>query len=97
MQNKLKTTLAMRPLITPSEAYLLEGSVNYTILHYTDGTSEISSYTLKKFEKQLSSNTAFVRIHKSFLVNRNFIKEVMKTNVVLHSGAILPLARRRKL
>ncbi|MFN3849744.1 MAG: LytR/AlgR family response regulator transcription factor [Spirosomataceae bacterium] len=76
---------------------MLEASVNYTILHFTDGESQIYSYTLKRFEQQLALNDSFVRIHKSFIVNRAFIQEVRKREVVLLSDKVLPLARRRRV
>lgn len=76
---------------------LLEASVNYTILHYTDGESQIYSYTLKRFEQHLASNNSFIRIHKSFIVNRAYILEVRKSEVVLLSNVVLPLARRRRV
>ena len=87
----------MRPPLKLSEAYLFEASENYTILHFHDGTSLMVSYTLKRFEELLASNTAFVRIHKSYMVNKQYIAEVMPTNVLLHTGLLLPLARRRSV
>lgn len=79
------------------DAYFFEASVNYTILHFQDGSKEMHSYTLKRFEELLSSDTAFVRIHKSFLVNKQYIAEVNPANVVMYSGVVLPLARRRRV
>ncbi|WP_435356650.1 LytR/AlgR family response regulator transcription factor [Emticicia sp. SJ17W-69] len=86
----------MRPPNLLKEAYLLEAQINYTNIYFADGSKEISPYTLKKFEQQLASNPSFIRIHRSFLVNKNFIREIKHLNVVLISGAILPLARRRR-
>ncbi len=78
----------------------LEGSVNYTIIHFNNGRKEIMAYTLKKCEARLSEsgNNHFIRIHKSFLVNKDSIKEIQQrplNKVVLNSGLELPLARRR--
>ena len=87
----------MRPPPKLNEAYLSEASVNYTILYFYDVTSLMVSYTLKRFEELLASNTAFVRIHKSYMVNKQYIAEVMPTNVLLHTGLLLPLARRRSV
>lgn len=80
----------------------LEGSVNYTIVHFNNGRKEIMAYTLKKCEALLneSDNSHFIRIHKSFLVNKDSIKEIKPrplNKVVLTSGLELPLARRRKI
>lgn len=75
----------------------LEGKVNYTRVHRECGRIEMVSYSLKRFEESLSDNPSFVRIHKSFLVNRKFIQEIMPLKVVMLSGLELPLARRRKI
>jgi DNA-binding LytR/AlgR family response regulator len=74
-----------------------EASINYTLIHRDNEKVEVCSYTLKRFEEMLASNPSFVRIHKGYIVNKQFIREVMPSNVVLHSGAVLPLARRRKV
>lgn len=78
----------------------LEGSINYTIVHFNNGRKEMMAYTLKKCEALLSESddNHFIRIHKSFLVNKDSIKEIKPrplNKVVLNSGLELPLARRR--
>lgn len=74
-----------------------EGSINYTLIHRNNGKIEVCSYTLKRFEEMLASNPSFVRIHKGYIVNKQFISEIMPKNVILRSGEVLPLARRRKI
>ncbi|GGD73471.1 hypothetical protein GCM10011514_41910 [Emticicia aquatilis] len=78
----------------------LEGSINYTIVHFNTGRKEVLAYTLKKCEALLDESDSghFIRIHKSFLVNKSSIKEIKPrplNKVVLYSGIELPLARRR--
>ncbi|MFY7910994.1 MAG: LytR/AlgR family response regulator transcription factor [Emticicia sp.] len=75
----------------------LEASVNYTLIHKKSGKVEVCCYTLKRFEEMLASNPSFIRIHKAYIVNKQFIRDVMPKNVVLHSGEVLPIARRRKI
>jgi DNA-binding LytR/AlgR family response regulator len=89
----------MNPKYTtePKAITHLEADVNYTVVYRECGSKEIVSYTLKRFEELLSDNTSFVRIHKGFIVNKAFIREIKPLNVVLHSGTVLPLARRRKI
>ncbi|AFK04310.1 LytTr DNA-binding region [Emticicia oligotrophica DSM 17448] len=80
----------------------LEGSINYTIVHLNNGHKKMFPYTLKKCEAFLSQihGHSFIRIHKSYLVKKDSIKEI-KTRplniVILNSGKELPLARRRKI
>jgi two-component system LytT family response regulator len=68
---------------------------NYTHI-YLQNNSIIVPKVLKCFESILPSDT-FLRIHKSYLININFITG-FKTNkiVVLKSHIDIPIARRRK-
>ena len=57
----------------------------------------MTAKTLKSFEEILDKNV-FVRIHKSFLVNKQFIKETKRKQqyfIVMKNEAELPIARRR--
>jgi DNA-binding LytR/AlgR family response regulator len=89
----------MNPKYTlePTNITHLEADINYTVIYRKCGTKEIVSYTLKRFEECLSDNASFVRIHKRFLVNKNFVHQVMPLKVILFSGKVLPIARRRKI
>lgn len=78
----------------------LEGALNYTVIHLADGKKEIYASTLKHYEYLLADSKNFVRIHKSFIINCDFIKEVKlkpQSTVILQSGVELPIARRRKI
>lgn len=57
----------------------LEASSNYTYLTYSDGTKVLSSYSLKVFA-DLFNTDAFIRVNRSVLVNKSFVKKHVKTN-----------------
>lgn len=48
---------------------------------------------LDEYEEQM--NTAFVRIHKSYLVNMNCIKRIERTQLTLKDGVVLPISKNR--
>ncbi|MEY3199534.1 MAG: hypothetical protein RJA13_1492 [Bacteroidota bacterium] len=76
----------------------LEAQNNYTKINLIDGTSIIASKTLKYFEELLPSEL-FFRIHKTYLVNMNFVKRFFKIDdflVELTTGAKLPISLRKK-
>jgi two-component system, LytTR family, response regulator len=52
----------------------LQADSNYTIIHMKDMRKLVISKTLKDFEDLLDENQ-FARIHKSYIVNLNYIKE----------------------
>ena len=90
----------MTPLKTPEnkEITYLEADINYTIFHMNDGKKIISSFTLKKYETD-SRLAGFLRVHKSFLLNPDFIKHYeqrgKKATVHLSTGKVLVVSRRR--
>lgn len=82
---------------TESIAYL-EADINYTIFHLKDGKKVVTSFTLKKYEKN-SYLQGFLRVHKSFLLNPDFIetieKEGKKATVNMQDGTKVRVSRRR--
>lgn len=73
-----------------------EGDVNYTRIHLCDGRMLMVSRTLKEVEVLLSSNY-FFRIHKSYLVNLNFIKSYSRSEngITLDNKEKLPVSTRK--
>lgn len=55
-----------------------EGS--YTKIYLSNSISYTMSKNLKYFESVFETNTAFVRIHRSYLVNINFITRIIKND-----------------
>lgn len=76
----------------------LEASVNYTKFFLLDQQKLIVSRTLKEFEDILPGDT-FVRIHNSYLINKNFVLRYIRGDggrVVMSNGAILDVSKRKK-
>jgi two-component system LytT family response regulator len=70
-----------------------EGS--YTQIFFIDNTSLLVSKNLKHFEFILSDLDFFVRIHRSFVVNINFVKKIMRKDggvLFLENHIELPIA-----
>ncbi len=70
---------------------------NYTEIYLTNDQKETVSKKLKVIEAQLDQN--FFRIHNSYLVNLNTIKEVVTTDgnhVILKNGINIPVSRSNK-
>lgn len=83
--------------IDPKEISYFEAAINYTILHFNNGKQELHSYTLKKFEDELS-NTNFVRPHRSYLINKSYVDATKShpNSYVLKCGKIIPISRRKR-
>lgn len=62
------------------------------IIHKTDGTKETCTGTLKELGKQLPTQT-FVRPHRSYLVNLDYISEITRYQIRLSSGDTVPISK----
>lgn len=76
----------------------LEAKSNYTEIFVKDLPKITVAKTLKEFDDLLPSS-AFVRIHHSYLINKNHVLKYIKGEggqVVMRNGSILDVARRKK-
>lgn len=77
----------------------LESSSNYTQFFLKDGSKLLASKTLKEFDMVLTDNSNFERIHKSHLVNMDYVRKYLQADggyIVLDDGMKLPVANRKK-
>jgi two-component system, LytTR family, response regulator len=73
----------------------LEAEGNYTRLVLRDGRSFILSRTLSDYNE--SFPTQFVRVHRSHIINLNFvgcIKKYSGHEIILTNGTTIPISRR---
>ncbi len=76
----------------------LEAESNYTFINMQNGTKLTVSKTLKDFEELLPSQT-FIRIHHSYIINKNHIRKYLKGDggqVLMSNEKLLDVARRKK-
>lgn len=70
---------------------------SYTEIHLIENEMEMLSKKLKDIE--LQTNNSFFRVHNSYLVNINYIKEFVKNEglyLVLKNGKTVPVSRTKK-
>ena len=91
-KKQIKTTTNLK--VDFSQVVYLQSDINYTELFFVNGKREIFAYTLKLFEAKL--NESFIRIHRSYLVNKQFVEVINRQGLRLVSGDYLPVSRRRK-
>jgi len=76
----------------------IEAFSNYSKLYLTGGKSLMVAKPLRSFEEKLPSEY-FIRIHRTHLVNSNFIRQYSKgsgSTIQLQNGETLEVSRRRK-
>jgi two-component system, LytTR family, response regulator len=78
------------------EIISLEANNNYTKIYFTNHKPILVSKTLKDYNELLSEYN-FIRIHKSYLVNKDYILSFDHDgNVILKDGIIAQVSRRNK-
>jgi|SRR5579859_2385156 len=77
----------------------VRGDNVYSVFYLVDGKKEVASLTLKETEVLLGRYN-FFRVHKSFIVNLNYIVSYVKGEggvVVMSDGSEVEISRRNKL
>ena len=79
------------------EILYAESDGNYSTIFLTDGSKIVLTKKLKEVNELLPEDS-FFRIHNSFIINLNKIKEFLKTDgyVVLKSNHKIPVSRQKK-
>jgi two-component system LytT family response regulator len=102
MGNSIKSKVAL-PTLTGyrmkkiNDIIYCEGDHNYTNIHLVNNESLLVSKTLK-FIEELLPEEIFFRIHKSYLINLNYVEQYSRTDghlVHLDNGKRLEIASRR--
>jgi DNA-binding LytR/AlgR family response regulator len=76
---------------------LLKGVINYTIFYLENGKEKLVARPIKFFENYLETH-GFLRVHRSFLINPNHVKNFDKDQFLLTmtNGTKANISRRRK-
>ena len=71
---------------------------NYTTFYFKDKSKIMVSKTLKYYSDLLKDNN-FIRVHQSYLINKEYIKEFIKSDggyLVLQDNTNVPVSSRKK-
>lgn len=85
--------------INANSILFCEANSNYCRIFCVDGREILLAKTLKNIQEQLVQTNLFHRIHKSYLVNLNYILRLNKSGsleVELQNGVKLPVSFRQK-
>jgi len=84
--------------VMTDDIIFLEANSNYTNFYLTNNRKITATKTLKDFEEILPA-TIFIRIHHSYLINKNGVDKYIKGEggqVLMKNGITLDVARRKK-
>ena len=78
--------------IANSQIRYIESNAHQLLIHTISG--EVALYEkLDVYEKKLHKD--FLRVHKSFLVNMQYIRRIEMKEVTLQDGTVLPVSKTR--
>lgn len=90
---KTKEGLLQRPY---SKIEYVENAGRKLEVHMTDGEILKSLFIRKSFEEEtqeIAAQRNFLQIHKSFLVNLDYVKQLTPDSIIMESGKRLPVSR----
>ena len=77
-------------LVKISEIIYLESEGEYVRMHLADGTSITTLFRLKNMETALPAEH-FMRIHRSYIVNLDYIRSYVRGRVYISENEYLPI------
>ncbi len=80
------------------EIVYLKAENTYTEIFMQEGSKLLVSRTLKNFEEVLADKPAFFRCHKSYIINRNYVLDYVKSDggyLVLKPKTEIPISSER--
>lgn len=66
-------------------------------VHLTDGTAITSIFIRKSFDEEIKAllqEGNFMQVHKSFLINLNYVKRLEGNSIIMDSGADIPISKK---
>lgn len=82
-------------LVRYSNIIYLESAGEYVRMHLADGTKLVTLFRLKNMESSLPADR-FIRVHRSFIVNVDFITGYTKGRVFLNGDDYVPIGENYK-
>ncbi|MCA0430271.1 MAG: LytTR family DNA-binding domain-containing protein [Bacteroidetes bacterium] len=97
LKNIVVSNKGQQNIISIDNIIAIEASESYCTL-YTTEKKYLASKNLKHFETLLENNSQFIRIHKSWLINKNYLVHYSKTelNVLLKGNITAKLSKYKK-
>lgn len=101
-EKKVKNILVQMPggqkIVSLETIIAIEANEAYSYIITSEGTRYTYSKHIKYFEKLLSQNLNFIRTHKSWIINIDYLKTYSKSNysIELTNGTIAKLSRFKK-
>lgn len=81
-----------------SKIEYIENASRTLEVHLAGGAVEKSIFIRKSFDEEISElvfDEQFVQVHKSFLINLNYVRQLARNRVTMESGSAVPVSQKR--
>ena len=81
-----------------SKIEYIENSSRILDVHLTNGQAVKSIFLRKSFDEEIREiicRPNFVQVHKSFLINLNYVKKLAANNALMETGKTIPISKKR--
>ena len=78
-----------------SNIVYLESAGEYVRMHLADGTKLVTLFRLKNMESSLPASM-FMRVHRSYIINLNYVSSYTKGRVFLDGDDYVPIGESYK-
>lgn len=80
----------------PSEIVMIKADTSYSYLFMVDGQKIMVSTNIQKLEERFLHCQSIVRVHRSFLINTQFLKFIDGPNAILVNDIRCVVSRRKR-
>ncbi|MDZ7934454.1 MAG: LytTR family DNA-binding domain-containing protein [Emticicia sp.] len=95
MKTQENIHVGSRTYVPPETIIMIEADINYSLIYLLDGNRVIVSTCLKKLEDRFAEVDSFARVHKSYLVNLNYLKFYEEGEFFLENDLKCVVSRRK--
>ena len=80
----------------PTEIVMIEADVSYSFLYLKNGQRIIVSTNIQKLEERFLPFMNMVRVHRSYMINTQFLKHIDGVNAILVNDIQCIISRRKR-
>jgi DNA-binding LytR/AlgR family response regulator len=84
-----------RKRVPPQQIIMIQAEINYSLIYLSDGNKIIVATCLKKLENRFASVDSFARVHKSYLINLDYLISYNEGRFQLENDLSCIVSRRK--
>jgi two-component system LytT family response regulator len=81
----------------PTDIVMIEADVSYSFLYLKNGQRIIVSTNIQKLEERFLPFMNMVRVHRSYMINTQFLKQIDGVNAILVNDIQCIISRRKRI